>query len=91
MTSSNFSKFPTEVVENWAQYLEASDLSSFRLACRQADAQTLHTVAQRFFSTWRTSLMDSDLRKLEDISMNADLRKYVKNIYIEDDCERNDA
>ncbi|KAF2797157.1 hypothetical protein K505DRAFT_358666 [Melanomma pulvis-pyrius CBS 109.77] len=91
MASSNFSKIPTEVVENWAQYLEASDLSSFRLACRQADAQTLHTVAQRFFSTWRTSLMASDLRKLEDISMNADLRKYVKNIHIEDDCERNDA
>lgn len=91
MTPSNFSRIPTEVVENWAQYLDAADLSSFRLACRQADAQTLHTVAQRFFSTCRTSLMDSDLRKLEEISMNADLRKYMKHIFIEDDCERNDA
>ena len=35
--------------------------------------------------------MGSDLTKLEEISANANLRKYVKHIYIQEDCERMDG
>ncbi|KAH7341196.1 hypothetical protein BKA66DRAFT_555102 [Pyrenochaeta sp. MPI-SDFR-AT-0127] len=91
MASPCFRRMPTELVENWAQYLECPDLCSFRLVCRQTHAQTLHVVRQRLFTTWKTSLMDSDIEKLEDISSNTHLRNYVKNICIQDDCERMDA
>lgn len=88
MASSTFSKIPVEVAENWSQYLDASDLSSFRLVCRQTNAQTLHIFAQRFLSTLTTSLMGTDLTRLEELAGNPNLRKYVKNICIKDDYEK---
>ena len=49
-----------------------------------------HQGIRRFFSTWRTSLIGPHLSTLEAISRNVELRSLVKNILIENDCDRND-
>ncbi|TIA30696.1 hypothetical protein D6C78_09426 [Aureobasidium pullulans] len=45
---------------------------------------------QRILTTWRTSLMGSEVAKLEALSTDETLRSFVKTIHIEDDCEKND-
>ncbi|KAF2725460.1 hypothetical protein K431DRAFT_280833 [Polychaeton citri CBS 116435] len=90
MAATSFSRVPIELVERFAQYLDPSDLMSFRTVCKQADVQTFQTVAQQFFSDLKCSLMGSDIQRLEGISRHEDLRRFVKTLRIEDDSQKHD-
>lgn len=85
MSYRAFHDMPTELIEAAAGYMDDADLLSFRLTCRHADAKTLRVVGKRFFSSLKTTLMASDLEKLDDVSRSTRLAKYVRNIRIEDD------
>lgn len=47
-------------------------------------------VASQFFSSVRTTLLDSSLARLVEISKGVELRGYVKTIQVQDDCSIND-
>ncbi|KAI4664202.1 uncharacterized protein J4E79_003704 [Alternaria viburni] len=51
-------------------------------------AKTLRVFGKRFFSTLKTTLMASDLAKLDGVSRSARLAKYVRTILIKDDQEK---
>ncbi|CAE7211210.1 hypothetical protein CFE70_009403 [Pyrenophora teres f. teres 0-1] len=87
MPDSMFSKIPTELVETMAEYLDDRDLIEFRLACRKLDAQTVRIVGERFFSILQTSLIGSDIQKLEQLACGR-FAKYVKKILVHDDSEK---
>jgi hypothetical protein len=91
MTPPAFRKMPTELIENCTQYLETPDLCSFRLVCTQAEAQTVRTTGRRLFSTVNTSLMGAAMQRLDKLSRSEKFAKYVKNVRVEDDCEKIDA
>ncbi|CAI9629084.1 unnamed protein product [Alternaria burnsii] len=78
-------QMPTELVEAVVQYMCDPDLLEFRSTCRFADSNTLRAVGCRFFSTLRTTLIDSDIDRLETISQTGRLARYVKNTQIKDD------
>ena len=79
---------PTELIEASAKYLSDTDLLCFRLSCRRAEEKTLRLVGERFFSTFKTNLMRSDIDKLDIIARDGRLSKYVKAIRIQDDEEK---
>jgi len=99
-----FHEMPTELIEAAAGYMDDADLLDFRLTCRHAEAKTLRVVSRmreiasiiyylrvvgkRFFSTLKTTLMASDLEKLDGVSRSARLAKYVRTILIKDDQEK---
>ena len=85
MTRDLLSRLPTEVIQSCLQYLERADLCAYRLTYRQAESQSFEIVAKRFFSVWKTSLMGTDIRRLDEISRHDGFRKYIKTICIEDD------
>ncbi|CAN9131463.1 unnamed protein product [Alternaria alternata] len=78
-------QMPTELVEAVVQYMCDPDLLEFRSTCRFADSNTLRAVGHRFFSTLKTTLIDSDIDRLEKISRSGRLARYVKTIHIKDD------
>ncbi|RYN49175.1 hypothetical protein AA0114_g6765 [Alternaria tenuissima] len=78
-------QMPTELVETVAQYLCDPDLLEFRSTCRFADSNTSRAVGRRFFSTLNTTLISSDIDRLETISQSGRLARYVKTIQIKDD------
>ena len=75
----------TELVETVVQHMCDPDLLEFRSTCRFADSNTLRAVGRRFFSTLKTTLIDSDIDRLERISQSGRLARYVKTIQIKDD------
>ncbi|EDU49424.1 predicted protein [Pyrenophora tritici-repentis Pt-1C-BFP] len=87
MSDSTFSKMPTELVEIIAEYLDDEDLIAFRLSCVKLDAQTARIVGERFFSKVQTSLIGSDIQKLEQLACGR-FAKYVKKILVLDDSEK---
>ncbi|CAN9199475.1 unnamed protein product [Alternaria alternata] len=78
-------QMPAELVEAVVQYMCDSDLLEFRSTCRFADSNTLRAVGRRFFSTLNTTLIGSDIDRLEKISQSGRLARYVKTIQIKDD------
>ena len=88
MSHRAFHEMPTELVEAAAGYMNDTDLLSFRLTCRHADAKTLRVVGKRFFTTLKTTLMASDLEKLDGVSRSARLAEYVRAIRIQDDQQK---
>ena len=90
MAESVFSRVPVEVSQEWTWYLDRSDLCAYRLTCKEAESHSFEIFAQRCFSTLETSLMGSDVKRLEGISSSPRLRGYVETIFIKDDCERNE-
>ena len=88
MAECKFLEIPTEVVQGWVRCLDRAELCAYRLACKQAESQSFEIFAKRYFSTLKTSLIGSDVEKLQEISMSAELRKHVKSIYIQDGCQR---
>jgi len=83
-----FQAMPTELIEAAAGYMDDADLLSFRLTCKHADAKTLRVIGKRFFSTLKTTLMASDLEKLDGVSRSARLAEYVRAIRIQDDQQK---
>ncbi|KAI4619053.1 hypothetical protein J4E83_006005 [Alternaria metachromatica] len=79
---------PTELIEACAEYLSDTDLLYFRLSCKHADAKTLRIVGERFFSTFQTNLMRSDIEKLDVITPGGRLARYVKAIRVQDEEEK---
>jgi hypothetical protein len=73
-----------------AQHLPYADLTALQAASENGDQKTYHTLVRRYFSTWKTSLLGSDLLSLRDLSRNQELAKYVKTIHIQDDWKAND-
>lgn len=90
MAECVFSRVPLEVAQEWIWYLDCSDLCAYRLTCKKAENQSFEIFAKRYFSVLETSLMGSDVKRLEGISCSARLRHHVKSIFIRDDCERNE-
>jgi hypothetical protein len=48
--------------------------------------QNVNDALRPFFSTWQTSLMGSDLEKLESLSTNRRLRGLVETLVVRDEC-----
>jgi hypothetical protein len=48
--------------------------------------QDVNDTLRPFFSTWQTSLMGSDLDKLESLSTNRRLRSLVETLVVRDEC-----
>ena len=90
MATSKILQVPTEVAQAWIQYLEPADLCAYRLTCRQAEFLSIDFFASEFFTIWKTSLMGADIEKLKQASNRAGLREHIKQLHIEDDCERNE-
>lgn len=90
MSECVFSQVPLEVAQEWICYLDRWDLCIYRLICKKAESQSFEIFAKRYFSVLETSLMGSDLKRLEGISCSTRLRQHVKSIFIRDDCERNE-
>jgi hypothetical protein len=73
-----------------AQHLPYVELTALQAASENGDRETYNALVRRYFSTWKTSLLGSDLLLLRDLSQNQELAKYVKTIHIQDDWEAND-
>jgi hypothetical protein len=73
-----------------AQHLSQVDLTALQAVCKEGNKETLDTLLRQHFSTWKTSLLGSDLQSLRDLSLHEELSKYVTTIQIEDDWEAND-
>ncbi|CRG90358.1 hypothetical protein PISL3812_07402 [Talaromyces islandicus] len=65
------------------------DRSAFVAACTEAEADDgrLQAVLSRYFSTWKTSLMGDDLSRLQMLATHAQIRDYIKVIWLEDETE----
>jgi hypothetical protein len=72
------------------QYIEPSEVASFRQSCASASFSTIAETLQPFFATWSTRLVGSDLDQLKSLATDDHLRTLVKTLIIEDDCQRVD-
>ena len=77
------------IVDEWSHLLPAPDCTAFIAACTEAEAddQRLQAVLSCYFSTWKTSLMGDDLRRLQMLARDVQIRDYVKVIHLEDDTD----
>ncbi|KAI0140470.1 hypothetical protein GGR57DRAFT_488129 [Xylariaceae sp. FL1272] len=75
------------MIQNWSQLLPAPDRNAFLGACAEAgpDVERLQPVLDRYFSTWKTSLIADDLRRLQALAADAQIREHVKVVCIEDE------
>jgi hypothetical protein len=73
-----------------AQHLSHADLTTLQAIDEHGDRATFNTLARRSFSTWKTSLLGSDLESLRDLSLHNELSKFVTTIQIQDEWEAND-
>jgi hypothetical protein len=73
-----------------ARHLSHADLTTLQAIGENGDKDTFTTLARRYFSTWKTSLLGSDLESLRDLSLHDEISKFVTTIQIEDDWEAND-
>jgi hypothetical protein len=73
-----------------ARHLSHADLTTLQAIDENGDKDTFDTLARRYFSTWKTSLLGSDLESLRDLSLHNELSRFVTTIHIEDDWEAND-
>ena len=70
-----------ELVELIAHFLEPTDLSSLRLACKNLHRKSLYSFGA-CFTTFRTDLSLKSLQKLQVISEDDNLRLYVQKLLI---------
>jgi hypothetical protein len=73
-----------------AQHLSYTDLTTLQAIDEHGNKDTFDTLARRYFSTWKTSLLGSDLESLRDLSLHNELSKFVTTIQIQDEWEAND-
>jgi hypothetical protein len=66
-------------------------LTSFRASCESAEIRATDDILRPFFASWTTSLIGSDLDKLQSLSEDRRLRSLVKRLVIEDDSAKLDA
>jgi hypothetical protein len=69
-----------------AQYIQPSQVESLRQACAEASMHNVNDTLRPFFSTWQTSLMGSDLEKLESLSTNRRLCSLIETLVVRDEC-----
>ena len=69
-----------------AEYIEPSNIASFRGACTEATMSNFNDALRPFFATWTTSLLDSDLEKLGSVSTEPRIRTLIETIIIQDEC-----
>lgn len=67
-----------------AEYIEPSKRVAFKEACTKATTENVNDVLRPFFATWTTSLMDSDLEKLESVSTEPRIRTLIETLVIQD-------
>jgi hypothetical protein len=73
-----------------ARHLSHTDLTTLQAIDKHGDKDTFNTLARRYFSTWKTSLLGSDLEALRDLSLHNELSKFVTTIQIQDEWEATD-
>ncbi|CZT14951.1 uncharacterized protein RCC_12269 [Ramularia collo-cygni] len=73
-----------------AQHFPHADITALQSASENGDEETHDALVRGFFSTWKTSLLGSDLQSLRDLSQHQELSKFVTTIHIQDDWEVND-
>ena len=69
-----------------ARYIESSQVASFSEACAKASMQNIDDVLRPFFATWTTSLLGSDLERLELMSDDSRIRALIETLVIQDEC-----
>ncbi|KFY92068.1 hypothetical protein V498_05169 [Pseudogymnoascus sp. VKM F-4517 (FW-2822)] len=77
------------MVDEWSHLLPGPERSAFVKECREAGADDgrLQPILARYFSTWKTSLMDDDMSRLQMLATCVQIRDLVKVICLEDDSE----
>ncbi|KFY08324.1 hypothetical protein V492_06335 [Pseudogymnoascus sp. VKM F-4246] len=77
------------MVDEWSHLLPGLERSAFVAACTEAGADDgcLQTILGRYFSTWKTSLMDYDMSRLQMLATCVQIRDFVKVICLEDDYD----
>lgn len=78
-----------DMVDEWSHLLPGPERSAFVKECREAGADDgrLQPILARYFSTWKTSLMDDDMSRLQMLATCVQIRDLVKVICLEDDSE----
>ena len=78
-----------DMVDEWSHLLPSPERSAFVKECREAGADDgrLQPILARYFSTWKTSLMDDDMSRLQMLATCVQIRDLVKVICLEDDSE----
>lgn len=73
-----------------AHYIEPSQLTSFRASCGSTEMRAIDDTLRPFFASWTTSLIGTDLERLQSLSENQHLRSLIKSLVIEDDSPKLD-
>lgn len=73
-----------------AQHLAHADLTALQAASDNGDQEAHDALVRQYFSTWKTSLLGSDLQKLRDLSQHEEFSKFITTIHIQDDWEAYD-
>ena len=66
-------------------------MASFRTSCESASIRAIDDTLYPFFTSWKISLIGSDLERLRLLSEDHHLRDLVKSLIIEDDSSQLDA
>ncbi|KAJ5101234.1 hypothetical protein NUU61_003456 [Penicillium alfredii] len=69
-----------ELIELIADLVDSDDLRSLRLVCRELQRKTFHHFARRFFSSIKTDLSDTSLRRINALSRYPALCPYVHSL-----------
>lgn len=80
MTSPTFCLLATELVELIASSLNADDVLSLRLTCRNIQEKTFHFFCCRFFRCLQTDLSYSSLLRIHAVSKHRQFREYVEGM-----------
>ena len=77
------------MVDKWSHLLPGPERSAFVGACTEAGADDgrLQPILARYFSTWKTSLMDDDMSRLQMLATCVQIRDFVKVICLEDEYD----
>jgi len=72
---------PTEVIENIATWLQASDISSLRLSCRMIERKLVYHFGSTYLPILKTDLSLGSLEALQTLARHKDLRPYVRTLH----------
>lgn len=80
MTTSPLSSLATELVEIIVSLLDAGDILSLRLTCRNIQEKSFHFFCCRFFKYLETDLSHSSLVRINALSKHRQFRAYVRGL-----------